>query len=160
VAAISGARPARPAEQFFGECVSTVIDFACEHHEVVLLVEAPLCASFDGRGNPAPRGSFECSRRPRWWSIGAGASMALAAQHFLGAIHDAVSSSMVHLAEGFVVGADSGQHSQVATDLMLAFTGIKGGAWHLPPPRSKSVLDWVLREPGQPSPVILAPWYA
>jgi hypothetical protein len=86
--------------------------------------------------------------------------MALAAQHFLSAIHNAVSSSTVHLAEGFVVGADSGQHSQVATDLMLAFVGLNDSAWHLPPPTSKSVLDWVLREPGQPSPVILAPRYA
>lgn len=86
--------------------------------------------------------------------------MALAAQHFLSAIHNAVSGSTVHLAEGFVVGADSGQHSQVATDLMLAFVGLNEGAWHVPPPMSMSVLDWVLREPGQPSPVILAPRYA
>lgn len=160
VAATHDAQPARPAAQRFGECVSTVIDFAREHHEVVLLVEAPLCASFDGRGNPAPRGAFERSPRARWWSLGAGAAMALAAQHFLSAIHHAVSGSTVHLAEGFVVGADSGQHCQVATDLMLAFAGLNDSAWHLPPPMSKSVLDWVLREPGQPSPVILAPRYA
>jgi hypothetical protein len=43
---------------------------------------------------------------------------------------------------------------------MLAFVGLNDSAWHVPPPMSKSVLDWVLREPGQPSPVILAPRYA
>lgn len=160
VASTHDAETARPAAQRFGECVSTVIDFARAHREIVLVIEAPLCATFDGRGNPAPRGAFERSPRARWWSLGAGAAMALAAQHFLSAIHDATSDTTVHLAEGFVVGADSGDHGQVATDLMLAFVGLNESAWHVPPAMSKSVLDWVLREPGQLSPVILAPRYA
>jgi hypothetical protein len=160
VADTHDAEPARPAAQRFGECVSTVIDFARAHREIVLVIEAPLCATFDGRGNPAPRGAFERSPRARWWSPGAGAAMALAAQHFLSAIHDATSETTVHLAEGFVVGADSGGHGQVATDLMSAFVGLNESAWHVPPAMSKSVLDWVLREPGQLSPVILAPRYA
>lgn len=86
--------------------------------------------------------------------------MALAAQYFLSAVHGAVSESTIHLVEGFVVGADSGDHDQVALDLRLAFVGLEECTWHSPPDRAKSVLDWVMREPGQPSPLILAPRYA
>ena len=160
VAATHDAQTVRPPAQRFGECVSTVIDFVREHGEIVLVVEAPLSATFDAHGNPAPRGDFERSPRARWWSLGAGAAMALAAQHFLSAIHEAASDRTVHLAEGFVVGADSGDHGRVATDLLMTFVGLNDGSWHVPPDRSKSVLDWVLRAPGQASPVILAPRYA
>ncbi len=160
VAATHDAQTVRPPAQRFGECVSMVIDFAREHGEIVLVVEAPLSATFDPRGNPAPRGDFERSPRARWWSLGAGAAMALAAQHFLSAIHESTSDRTVHLAEGFVVGADSGDHGQVATDLLMTFVGLNDGSWHVPPDRSKSVLDWVLLAPGQASPVILAPRYA
>jgi hypothetical protein len=160
VAATHDAQTVRPRAQRFGECVSTVINFAREHGEIVLVVEAPLSATFDARGNPAPRGDFERSPRARWWSLGAGAAMALAAQHFLSAIHESAGDRTVHLAEGFVVGADSGDHGQVATDLVMTFVGLNDGSWHVPPGRSKSVLDWVLRASGQASPVILAPRYA
>jgi len=160
VAATHDGETARPAAQRFGECVSTVIHFAHDHREIVLVIEAPLCAAFDERGNPAPRGDFERSPRARWWSLGAGAAMALAAQHFLSTVHDAVPDGTVNLVEGFVVGADSGDHGQVAADLMLAFVGLSDSAWYVPPAKSKLVLDWVLRQPGQPSPLILAPRYA
>jgi hypothetical protein len=125
------------------------------------VIEAPLSAFFDHYNNPAPRGEFERpTGRPRWWSLGAGAAMSLAAQHFLSGVQSVGADCMIHLAEGFVVGADSNHHGQVATDLMLAFTGLNEGVWHVPPVASKSVLDWVLRAPGQASPVVLAPRYA
>jgi hypothetical protein len=88
------------------------------------------------------------------------AAMALAAQHFLSAVHSAAPDSTIHLAEGFVDGTESGDYGQVATDVMLAFVGLNDGAWCVPPALSKPVLDWVLRKPGQLSPVILAPRYA
>ncbi len=160
VAVTHDTQTVRISAQRFGECVSTVIDFAREHGEIVLVVEAPLSATFDARGNPAPRGNFERSPRARWWSLGAGAAMALAAQHFLSAIHESVGDRTVHLAEGFVVGADSGDHGQAANDLLMTFVGVNDGSWHIPTDRSKSVLDWVLRAPGHASPVILAPRYA
>ena len=160
VSATHDAETTRPATQRFDECVSTAIDFASEHREIVLVIEAPLCAAFDDRGNPAPRGAIERSPRARWWSLGAGAAMALAAQHFLSAVHDAAPESTIHLVEGIVIGADSGDHGQVASGLMLAFVGLNDCAWRVPPAMSKSVLDWVMRKPGQLSPVILAPRYA
>jgi hypothetical protein len=77
-------------------------------NEAVLILEAPLSGSFDTSGNPCARGRFEThhdsgNSSGRRWQSGAGASMALAALHFLRLISEAAKNTdlVVHLVEGF-----------------------------------------------------------
>jgi hypothetical protein len=149
-----------PVRRTFSECVTEVAAHVHRHGECVLVIEAPLSACFNARGNPCARGSFEASPKPRWWSLGAGATMALAAQHFLRFVQQRMVGGTLHLVEGYVVGPDSGADESVAAHLLAAFVGQHATAWHQPLDGAMSVLDWLGYTPGQPCPVILAPRYA
>jgi hypothetical protein len=80
--------------------------YACQ---AVLILEAPLSASFDQNWNPIPRGDFELidssTSEPsrRVWYSGAGAVTSLAAIHFLRLLIERTvdKKSTVHLVEGF-----------------------------------------------------------
>ena len=160
VASLDDKGTLRLVRRTFSECVAEVATHVRLHSECVLVIEAPLSACFDGRGNPCARGPFEASPKPRWWSLGAGATMALAAQHFLRFVQQHMRSGTLHLVEGFVVGQDSGADATVASDLLAAFHGQRATAWHEPRDGAMSILDWLGYPPGQPCPVILAPRYA
>ena len=75
----------------------------------VLILEAPLSGSFDKHGNPCARGTFETHHSKtnrsseRRWQSGGGASMALAAIHFIRLLKEktAASHTELHLVEGF-----------------------------------------------------------
>lgn len=144
----------------FSECVAEVVAHISNHGECVLVIEAPLSACFNERGNPCARGQFEAVPTPRWWSLRAGAAMALAAQHFLRFVQQRMRGGKLHLVEGFVVGSNSGADEMVASQLLAAFVGQRATAWHQPLDGAISVLDWMGYSPGQPCPVILAPRYA
>lgn len=51
----------------FGECVAFAAKTLGGIGEAVLIVEAPLSAAFDLKGNPQARGAFETDPRQRWW---------------------------------------------------------------------------------------------
>ena len=127
--------------------------------ELVLIIEAPLSAAFDIRQNPMSRGTFESSPRPRWWSLGAGAAMALAAHHFLrGIMQYSTSANRVHVLEGFVVGADSVEHDRVAGHLLDCFLGGVPGNWVTPQGAGLiSSLSWADPSAATECPLILCP---
>lgn len=160
VASVDDAGTRNLVRRTFSECVAEAATHVHRYGECVLVVEAPLSACFDGRGNPCARGSFEASPKPRWWSLRAGATMALAAQHFLRFLEQRMDGGTLHLIEGFVVGPDSGADETVASHLLAAFVGQHPTAWYKPLDGAMSILDWLGYPPGQPSPVILAPRYA
>jgi hypothetical protein len=160
VASFDGNATRSPVKRTFSQCVERVAAHARRHEECVLVIEAPLSACFNDRGNPCARGPFEAAPKPRWWSLGAGATMALAAQHFLRFLQLQMGEGTLHLVEGFVVGADSGADEAVASHLLSAFLGQHASTWHQPRDGAMSVLDWLGYPPGQPCPVILAPRYA
>lgn len=160
VATFDGKRTLSPVKRTFSECVSEVADHVNHHGKCVLVVEAPLSACFNARGNPCARGPFEGMPKPRWWSLRAGATMALAAQHFLRFVQQRMGDGTLHLVEGFVVGPDSGADEKVAAHLLAAFVGEHATAWHQPQDGAIAILDWLGYPPGQPCPVILAPRYA
>lgn len=149
-----------PVKRTFRECVEDVAAHVRRHGDSVLIVEAPLSACFNARGNPCARGPFEQATRPRWWSLGAGATMALAAQYFLRFVQEHLGDRTLHLIEGFVVGQDSGAHEAVASQLLAGFSGQHAAAWYQPHAGALSILDWLGYAPGQFCPVILAPRYA
>ncbi len=144
----------------FHDCLSAVVTQFQNMGEAVLILEAPLSSAFDRLGNPQPRGDFERYPKPRWWSLGPGASMSLAAMHFLKRFVEAVPElTKCHLIEGFVVGADSGHDADVAEALINAFTGVQRCAWQ-PPAASQlmSVIEWVVPfSSGCASPIVLIP---
>lgn len=144
----------------FADCVQAVADNVRQLGDLVLLVEAPLSAAFDTKGNPQPRGRFESHPKPRWWSLGPGASMSLAAMHFLRRLVGLVpSASKIHLIEGYVVGADSGNDADVAEALIRCAIGEHACAWHEPKGSQLiSVIDWIqLGAKAELAPIILTP---
>lgn len=144
----------------FNGCVDAVLNWVGRVGESVMVIEAPLSAAFNEQGNPGPRGAFEQEPKPRWWSLGAGATTALAAQHFLRLVQQRMAHGKLHLIEGFVVGEHSKSHKDVAKDLLAGFRGDKPSDWHMPPTDALSVLHWLGSSTGQRCPVILAPRYA
>ena len=149
-----------PVKRTFRECVDDVASHVHRHGFSVLIIEAPLSACFNARGNPCARGPFEEAPKPRWWSLRAGATMALAAQYFLRFVQPRVGDGTLHLVEGFVVGQDSGADETVASHLLAGFGGQHVADWYQPHVGALSILDWLGYPPGQPCPVILAPRYA
>ena len=144
----------------FHDCLATVVKQFENLGEAILILEAPLSSAFDRLGNPQPRGDFERHPKPRWWSLGPGASMSLAAMYFLKRFVEAVPAhTKCHLIEGFVVGADSGHDADVAEALIDSFAGVQRCAWQAPAaPQLMSVIDWAIPgASGQASPIVLIP---
>lgn len=159
-ASFDGQRAPSAVKRTFSECVDDVADHVRRYGDSVLVIEAPLSACFNVRGNPCARGLFEEAPKPRWWSLRAGATMALAAQYFLRFVQQRLGEGTLHLVEGFVVGQDSGADEMVASHLLAGLSGQQVVDWYQPRAGAMSILDWLGYPPGQPCPVILAPRYA
>jgi len=145
---------------YFPDAAKTVCDFFSEHGDGVLILEAPLSAAFDASGNPCARGDFERDGTPHWWNLRAGAQMALAALYFCRRLDELLpKKSVVHIIEGFVVGADSGEHADVAALLASAFQGNAKGEWHRVTAKGEivSVAEWFGQPRGCDCPVVLHP---
>ncbi len=143
----------------FGTAAKTAAEFIRDNRGGVLILEAPLSGAFDAKRNPRARSGFEDGDKPRWWSFGAGAQMALAALYFCRRLDELLPRNLaVHLIEGFVVGDESGKHEEVAERLARAFRGECRAQWHTVSPDGEavSIADW-FGQPGQACPVILHP---
>jgi len=129
----------------FNACVKKAAELISSHKDSVLIIEAPLSASFNSDGNPQSRGDFESKPKVRWWSISPGSTMALAAQYFLKDLSQRIpKDARCHLIEGFVTGADSGDDADVAAALLDALSSIIKTDWHQPQGLSLiSILDWI-----------------
>ncbi len=143
----------------YQECVKTTAETLRAFAQSVLIIEAPLSGAFDAKGNPQSRGAFEGAPKPRWWSLRAGAAMALAAQYFLRDFCKLASTnSKYFLIEGFVSGVDSGNHIDVAERLLGALDSAKGASWQQPQGASlTSIVDWIQPGTAHPSPIVLIP---
>lgn len=143
----------------FGTAVETACEFLRRNRGGVLILEAPLSAAFNPKRNPRSRGDFEDGDKPRWWSFGAGAQMALAALYFCRRLDELLPKNLaVHLIEGFVVGDESGKHADVADRLARAFRGQCLAKWHTVSTDGEavSIADW-FGQAGRACPVILQP---
>lgn len=155
--------PIESENKKFHDCLATVVKQFQNVGEAILILEAPLSSAFDRLGNPQPRGEFERHPKPRWWSLGPGASMSLAAMYFLKRFVEAVpAQTKCHLIEGFVVGADSGHDADVAEALINAFSGVQNSSWQPPAaPQLMSVIDWLVPgSSGHASPIVLIPKFS
>ena len=73
-----------------------------EHGPISLVIEAPLSVAFDRHGNPTGRACEIHNGQPRYWYIGAGAIVTLAAMYLLARIEPYSHRAEVVLYEGFV----------------------------------------------------------
>ena len=144
----------------FYDCALKAAELLAANKNSVMILEAPLSAAFNNAGNPQPRGDFEAIPKPRWWSIGPGATMSLAAMYFLKEICQRVPKEIsCNLIEGYVTGDESGNHADVAESLLNNLWSAGPSNWHQPNGSTLvSILDWI--EPSERpngSPIILSP---
>ena len=156
----AGDQQTRSEIKTFADCLQAVAEQISRAGDLLLVIEAPLSAAFDSKGNPQSRGTFESSPKPRWWSLGPGAAMSLAAMHFLKRLASPFSASRkCYLVEGYVVGADSGHDAGVAEALIQSACLERKCIWQEPKGHQLvSVIDWVQPDTSAaPSPIILIP---
>jgi hypothetical protein len=144
----------------FAGCLQALAGQIDQVGDVLLIIEAPLSAAFDHKGNPQSRGAFESSPKPRWWSLGPGAVMSLAAMHFLKRLASQMPATRkCYLVEGYVVGVNSGHDADVAEALIQSARAERQCSWQEPKGQQLvSVIDWVQPDTsGAPSPIVLIP---
>jgi len=134
-----------PQNYRFDACVKKAAELFASHKDSVLILEAPLSAAFNSKGNPQSRGDFEGMPKPRWWSLRAGAAMALAAQYFLKDLSQRIPKDVrCNLIEGFITGENSGNDADVAASLLSSLSSVKETNWHQPQGSLIiSILDWI-----------------
>jgi len=94
-------------EYTFGEAVNEVKKALCKKSlckkpkNVCLIIEAPLSVAMKG-GNPVGRCFEKKGGKTRYWYVGAGAAVALAAVRFINELKNCGSKARIHLFEGFL----------------------------------------------------------
>lgn len=157
---VAGNQETHSENKTFACCLKSVAEKIGQVGDLILIIEAPLSAAFDSQENPQPRGAFESTPKPRWWSLGPGAAMSLAAMHFLKRLADQIPADRkCYLVEGYVVGANSGHDADVAEALIQCACAERRATWHEPSGHKLvSVADWVQpNSAAAPSPIVLIP---
>lgn len=83
-----------------------------------LLLEAPLSVSFVVNGNPTGRSVERRDGKSRYWYVGLGCSVLVAATYLLRAIHEAQPSREIRLFEGLVSFKPKGARSSHFNDVL------------------------------------------
>jgi hypothetical protein len=149
-----------PKNYKFNDCALRAAEILASNMNSVMILEAPLSAAFNSDGNPQSRGDFEAAPKPRWWSIGPGAAISLAAMYFLRELCQRVPNDIrCNLVEGFVTGVESGNHADVAESLLNNLWNLDAAKWHQPNGSTLvSILDWIEPSSGPHAcPIVLIP---
>lgn len=83
-----------------------------------LLIEAPLSVAFNARGNPTGRSIERRGKQTRYWYVGLGCSVLVAATYLLRAIHDARPNREIRLFEGLASFKPKGVRSSHSNDVL------------------------------------------
>lgn len=87
----------------YGCATKKIINYLKKHQEPTnLVIEAPLSVSFDKYGNPTGRKPEKQNGKTRYWYVGAGCVVMVAALYLIKAIADSKPPAEVRLFEGFV----------------------------------------------------------
>lgn len=83
-----------------------------------LLIEAPLSVAFNEHGNPTGRGIEKREGKTRYWYVGLGCSVLVAATYLLRALHDANPRREIRLFEGLASFKPKGVRSSHGNDVV------------------------------------------
>jgi hypothetical protein len=109
----------KPRDLSFSELQAFLVSLVTSGADSLnLLLEAPLSISFGVNGNPTGRSVERRNGKSRYWYVGLGCSVLVAATYLLRAIHDAQPSREVRLFEGFVSFKPKGERSSHSNDVL------------------------------------------
>jgi hypothetical protein len=109
----------KPEEVSFSQLKARLLAIvASDHRPLNLLIEAPLSVAFNEHGNPTGRVIEKRESRTRYWYVGLGCSVLVAATYLLRAIHDASPRREIRLFEGLASFKPKGMRSSHSNDVI------------------------------------------
>ncbi len=118
---------APPVDCTFAELKLRLAEICQESNKPLnLVLEAPLSVAFGANGNPAGRAVEKRNEQTRYWYVGLGCSVLVAATYLLRSIHDQESGRELRLFEGFVSFKPAGKVSSHKDDVIL----LRDIVWH------------------------------
>lgn len=109
-----------PEELRFAELVDRLASEA-QHAKapINLVLEAPLSVAFTARGNPSGRSIEKRGSKARYWYVGLGCSVLVAATYLLRSLMELECSTEIRLFEGLISFKESGAASSHSSDVLL-----------------------------------------
>lgn len=109
-----------PMNCTFADLKSRLAKICLESNEPLnLVLEAPLSVAFSANGNPTGRAVEKRNEQTRYWYVGLGCSVLVAATYLLRSIHDQRFDREIRLFEGLVSFKPTGKVSSHTADVML-----------------------------------------
>lgn len=108
-----------PKEVSFSQLKAEVLEIiAADEKPLNLLIEAPLSVAFNVNGNPTGRSVERRKSETRYWYVGLGCSVLVAATYLLRAIHDFSPKREIRLFEGLASFKPKGVPSSHSNDVL------------------------------------------
>jgi hypothetical protein len=108
-----------PEEVSFSQLRERLLEIiAADRKPLNLLIEAPLSVSFNEHGNPTGRSIEKRDSRTRYWYVGLGCSVLVAATYLLRAIQDDNPNRDIRLFEGIASFKPKGVRSSHSNDVL------------------------------------------
>lgn len=108
-----------PDEVSFSQLKARLLEVvASDDRPLNLLIEAPLSVAFNEHGNPTGRTVEKRENRTRYWYVGLGCSVLVAATYLLRALHDANPRREIRLFEGLASFKPKGVRSSHSNDVI------------------------------------------
>ena len=116
----------QPYEVQFVEAVSDIYNFVSNRKAPVnLVIEAPLSVAFDMKGNPKGRKPEKHNGKTRYWYVGLGCSVLVAATYLMKALSEIQTKNEIRLFEGFVSFKSKEKISNHSNDVLALRASIK-----------------------------------
>jgi hypothetical protein len=108
-----------PKEVSFSQLKTEVIEIVVAGGKPLnLLIEAPLSVAFNAKGNPTGRSIERREKQTRYWYVGLGCSVLVAATYLLRCIYDARPVREIRLFEGLASFKPKGARSSHGEDVL------------------------------------------
>jgi hypothetical protein len=115
-----------PVELRFNEVVDEIKKIIQSTDKPInLMIEAPLSVAFDKSGNPKGRKIEKLGSKTRYWYVGLGCTIMIAAFYLIQAIMEEAHDKDVRLFEGFVSFKDRSKKSNHKLDARLLYEVVK-----------------------------------
>ena len=109
----------KPDEVSFSQLKARMLEIvASDERPLNLLIEAPLSVAFNEHGNPTGRGIEKRKNKTRYWYVGLGCSVLVAATYLLRALQDANPRREIRLFEGLASFKPKGVRSSHSNDVI------------------------------------------